>query len=57
MTKYKTKIKKIYLTKRKRQTRWAPFWIVPKILRLGRKVHPSRFTTVKRQWRRNRIKL
>jgi ribosomal protein L39E len=57
MTRYKTKTKKIHLSKERRRTRWAPFWIVPKILRLGRRVHPSRFTAIKRHWRRTKIKL
>jgi ribosomal protein L39E len=35
-----------------RQTRWAPFWTVPKIYGKGRRVHPGRHTTVKRNWRR-----
>lgn len=35
-----------------RQTRWAPFWTVPKIYGPGRAVHPGRHTEVKRHWRR-----
>ena len=48
--------KKLRLAKKKRQTRWAPFWTVPKIYGKGRRVHPGRHTTVKRHWRRTKTK-
>ena len=48
--------KKKRLIKAKKQTRWAPFWLIPKIFGQGRKVHPARITAVKRRWRRSRIK-
>ena len=48
--------KKKRLTKKGRQTRWAPFWTVPKIYGQGRQVHPGRHTSVKRSWRRNKTK-
>ncbi|MFH0797796.1 MAG: 50S ribosomal protein L39e [Candidatus Woesearchaeota archaeon] len=48
--------KKLRLAKKGRQTRWAPFWTVPKIYGTGRKVHPGRHTEVKRHWRRNKTK-
>ncbi len=48
--------KKKKLTKKGRQTRWAPFWTVPKIYGAGRKIHPGRHTSVKRNWRRRKIK-
>lgn len=38
-----------------RQTRWAPFWIIPKKFGIGRRVHPAGSTTKKRRWRRGRI--
>jgi ribosomal protein L39E len=41
------------LGKAKKQTRWAPFWIIPKALGKGRVVHPSRLTRKKRNWRRD----
>lgn len=44
------------LGKLSRQTRWAPFWTVPKIYGPGRRVHPGRHTTVKRSWRRIKTK-
>jgi len=48
--------KKKKLTKKGRQTRWAPFWTVPKIYGAERKIHPGRHTSVKRNWRRRKIK-
>jgi ribosomal protein L39E len=57
MTRYLHVSKKLKLAKLGRQTRWAPFWTVPKIYGQGRKVHPGRHTTVKRQWRRTKTKI
>ena len=48
--------KKKRLIKAGTQTRWAPFWTVPKIYGKGRQVHPGRHTTVKRSWRRTKLK-
>ena len=48
--------KKKRLNKARDQTRWAPFWTVPKIYGVGRKVHPGRHTAVKRSWRRFKLK-
>jgi len=48
--------KKLRLAKRLRQTKWAPFWTVPRKYGKGKKVHPGRHTAVKRSWRRTRIK-
>lgn len=44
------------LARQGRRTRWAPFWTVPKIYGKNRRVHPGRHTSVKRNWRRNKIK-
>ena len=49
--------KKLRLIKKSRQDRWAPFWTVPKIYGTGRRIHPGRHTTVKRNWRRNKAKV
>ncbi len=57
MAHYKSTAKKARLAKKGRQTRWAPFWIIPKIYRLGRRVHPSRHTSIKRHWRRVKTKV
>ena len=48
--------KKKRLAKASTQTRWAPFWTVPKIYGKSRRVHPGRHTRVKRSWRRNKVK-
>ncbi len=49
--------KKKRLAKRRSQTKWAPFWTVPKIYGRGRRVHPGRHTKVKRNWRRTRTRV
>jgi hypothetical protein len=49
--------KKKRLQKKGSQTKWAPFWTVPKIYGKTRKVHPGRHTTKKRNWRRNKTQL
>ena len=35
-----------------KQTKWAPFWTVPKIFGKNRRVHPGRHTHIKRNWRK-----
>ncbi len=54
MARYKKLGKKLRLAKKLKQTKWAPFWTVPKIYGKTRKVHPGRHTRVKRNWRKNR---
>ncbi|MFT4309850.1 MAG: 50S ribosomal protein L39e [Candidatus Woesearchaeota archaeon] len=49
--------KKMRLMARGRQTRWAPYWVIPKVFGLGRRLHPSRITANKRHWKRQRIKI
>ncbi len=56
MTDAKHPGKKLRLAKAGRQTRWAPFWTVPKIYGKTRRVHPGRHTAVKRSWKRTKIK-
>lgn len=56
MARVKHPSRKQRLVKKGEQTKWAPFWTVPKIYGKGRKVHPGRHTTVKRHWRRNKLK-
>ncbi|HLD02765.1 MAG TPA: 50S ribosomal protein L39e [Candidatus Nanoarchaeia archaeon] len=56
MARIKSPGKKQRLAKKRKQTKWAPFWTVPKIY--GRtKVHPGRHTHIKRSWRRTKIKV
>ena len=54
MSVHKPKAKKLRLAKKGKQTRWAPIWIIPKINKGLKKVHPMRYTTKKRSWRRSR---
>jgi len=56
MTRYKPVGKKNRLQKKRKQTRWAPFWTVPKIYGKTRRIHPGRHTVVKRSWKRQRTK-
>jgi ribosomal protein L39E len=44
------------LAKAGRQTKWAPFWLIPKVFGKGRRIHPSRLTVKKRSWRRQKIR-
>lgn len=57
MAKYKPLAKKLRLGKQNKRTKWAPFWVIPKALGKGKRVHPSRLTRVKRSWRRTKIPL
>ena len=56
MAKHKHPSRKKRLSKKSKQTKWAPFWIIAKAFGAGRKMHPSRLTSVKRNWRRNKGK-
>lgn len=56
MARFKSSAMKRRLTKIGRQTRWAPFWTVPKKYGKGRRVHPGRHTVVKRNWRKTKSK-
>lgn len=57
MARYKSPLKKQKLGKKQRQTKWAPFWLIFKALGKGKKVHPSKISTVKRHWRRSKTKV
>jgi large subunit ribosomal protein L39e len=48
--------KKLRLAKAGKQTRWAPVWIIPKINAGLKRVHPSQYTTKKRNWRKTNTK-
>jgi ribosomal protein L39E len=54
MSRIKSPAKKNRLNKRRTQTKWAPFWTVPKIYGKNRRVHPGRHTHIKRSWRRGK---
>lgn len=49
--------KKVKLAVHGRRTKWAPFWAVIKKYGTGKRVHPSRMTSVRRSWRRNKLKI
>ena len=49
--------KKRHLAKVGEQTKWAPFWTVLKKYGKGKKVHPSKHTHVKRNWRVRKLKI
>ena len=57
MARVKHHAKKRRLAKKRKQTRWAPFWTVPKKYGVGKRIHPSAHTVVKRSWRRTRTKV
>ena len=38
---------KLRLGKQGRRTKWAPFWVIPKAVGKGKRVHPSYLTRVK----------
>lgn len=56
MARYKPRAKKMRLAKTKKHTKWAPIWIIPKINRGLKRIHPSRYTVKKRNWKRNRTR-
>ena len=56
-TKKKLTQKKIKLSKQGRRTKWAPFWTVIKKYGMGKRVHPSTMTRVRRSWRRTKLKI
>jgi ribosomal protein L39E len=49
--------KKRHLDKVGKQTKWAPFWTVLKKYGKGKRVHPSKHTHVKRNWRTKKLKI
>lgn len=57
MAKNKPRAKKLRLAKRGRQTKWAPLWLSLRINKGVRRVHPARYTKVKRSWRKQRTKV
>ena len=57
MATLKSLSKKLKLGKANRRTKWAPFWVSLKAMGKGKKVHPSRFTSIKRNWKRHKLKI
>ena len=56
MARYKSLAKKQKMIKSGRKTKWAPFWTSLKKYGKGKKVHPSRHTSMKRSWKRTKLK-
>ena len=57
MSKRRKTQKKIKLGKQAKRTKWAPFWTVLKKYGMGKRVHPSRMTRVRRSWTRTKLKI
>lgn len=51
----KSQEKKSKLAVKRRQTKWAPIWIILKKFGKGKRVHPSSITRVRRSWRRTKL--
>lgn len=49
--------KKIRLAKHGKRTKWAPIWAVLRKFSKGKRVHPSRITRVRRNWRVTKLKV
>ena len=47
--------KKIKLSKKARQTKWATVWAVLRKYGMGKRIHPSRITKYRRSWRRTKL--
>ena len=47
--------KKAILSKKARQTKWAPVWAVLKKYGMGKRVHPSAMTKHRRHWKRTKL--
>jgi len=40
-----------------RRTKWAPVWTVLKKYGAGKRVHPSKMTRLRRNWRQTKLKI
>ena len=57
MAKKKDYQRKVKFAKKTRRTKWAPFWAVLRKHGMGKRVHPSQMTRVRRTWRRTKLKI
>jgi len=55
MARYKELEFKLKLAKQGKRTRWAPLFAILRRFGLGKRIHPSEITRVRRQWRRRKI--
>ncbi|MEM3405788.1 MAG: hypothetical protein QW117_02330 [Candidatus Pacearchaeota archaeon] len=53
----KSRTKKIKLAVYNRRTKWAPIWAVLRKYGVGKKIHPSQMTRLKRHWTRTKLKI
>ena len=49
--------KKIKLGVQNRKTKWAPIWAVLRRFGQGKRIHPSRMTAQRRNWRQTKLKI
>ncbi|MEM4625338.1 MAG: hypothetical protein QXJ28_01025 [Candidatus Pacearchaeota archaeon] len=49
--------KKVKLVKAGRRTNWAPFWVIVRKFGVGKRIHPSAITRVRRSWRIRKLKI
>ena len=49
--------RKKHFERLRKQTKWAPFWAVLRKFGLGKRIHPSEITRVRRNWRRTKLKI
>ncbi|MAH07593.1 hypothetical protein CMI38_05090 [Candidatus Pacearchaeota archaeon] len=49
--------RKIKLSKAGKRTKWAPVWAVLRKYGSGKRVHPSAITSIRRNWRRTKLKI
>jgi len=55
--KHNRKSKKQHLEKAGKHTKWAPFWAVLRKYGQGKRIHPSRITHIRRNWRLRKLKI
>lgn len=53
----KSVTKKIKLGKQARRTKWAPVWVVLKKFGIGKRIHQSEITRIRRSWNRTKLKI
>lgn len=49
--------RKVKLAKQGRRAKWAPVWAVIRKHGVGKRIHPSQMTRVRRSWRRTKLKI
>ena len=49
--------RKVVLRKHGKRTKWAPVWAVLKKYGIGKKVHSSSMTRIRRSWKTTKLKI